>query len=135
MMLNKEMLLLSAREKKFRGRGWDVQVGSYSIPGVELTNKVYGYSKSDDNLYMNFGSIQPISLDTPSLTALLTWENSIFGSYWTTHCNLHNITLCREDTSQIIYFPSTTSGQEIVRGESFFTSSDVGKTVRVLILE
>ena len=96
---------------------------------------MYGYSKSDDDLYMNFGSIQPISLDTPSLTSLQTWENSIFGSYWTTHCNLHNTTLCREDTSQIIYFPSTTSGQEIVRGESFFTSSDVGKTVRVLILE
>lgn len=134
MMLNKELLLLSAREKKFRGRGWDVEVGRFSIPDVELTNKVYGYSKVDGDLYWNFGSIQPISLDTPSLTMLQTWENSIFGSYWTTHCNLNNITLCREDTSQIIYFPSTTSGSQMIK-ESFFTSSDVGKTVRVLILE
>ena len=132
MMLNKELLLLSAREKKFRGRGWDVQVGK---PSIELTSKLYGYEKNDDNPYFNYGSIQPLSLDTPSLTVLWTMENSIFGSYWATACSLSNITISREDTSQIIYFPSTTSGQEIVRGESFFTSSDVGKTVRVLILE
>ena len=129
-MLNKELLLLSAREKKFRGRGWDVQVGRL-VSVADL--KLYGYSNGDINNTV-FGSIQPISLDTPSLTALFTWENSIFGSYWTTHCNLNNITICREDTSQIIYFPSTTSAGQTVK-ESFFTSSDIGKTVRVLILE
>ena len=132
MMFNKELLLLSAREKKFRGRGWDVKVGRFSLPGVELTYEVYGYSNGDT--LTEFGSIQPISLDTPKLTVLQTWENSIFGSYWTTHCNLNNITLCREDTSQIIYFPSTTSENQMVK-ESFFTSSDIEKTVRVLILE
>ena len=131
-MLNKELLLLSAREKKFRGRGWDVQVERYSNPVVDL--KMYGYANGDFNNAV-FGSIQPISLDTPSLTSLFTWENSIFGSYWTTHSNLKNTTLCRKDTSQIIYFPSTTAELQTVRGESFFTSSDVGKTVRVLILE
>ena len=138
-MLNKELLLLSAREKKFRGRGWDVTVGKSPGPGggIELPNKVYGYSKldNDDTGAWTFGSIQPLSLDTPSVTTLQTWENSIFGSYWTTHCSLSNITLCREDTSQIIYFPNANGGASIVRGESFFTSSDIGKTVRVLILE
>lgn len=133
MMLNKGLLLLSAEEKKFRGRGWDVQVGKLSFPGgIEPTYKVYGYQNDDDTISTNFGSIQPLSLDTPSLTRLATWENSVWGSYWTTHCSLNNITLCREDKSQIIYFPS---GSSIVRGESFFTSSDIGKTVRVLILE
>ena len=131
-MLNKELLLLSAEEKKFRGRGWDVQVGK---PSIEFTNKLYGYEKNDDNPPFNYGSIQPLSLDTPSLTVLWTMENSIFGSYWATACSLSNITISREDTSQIIYFPSTTAELQIVRGESFFTSSDIGKTVRVLILE
>lgn len=131
-MLNKELLLLSAEGKKFRGRGWDVNVEKFSITGANFS--LYGYSKGDFVADAVFGSIQPISLDTPSLTSLFTYENSIFGSYWTSHCNIKNITLCREDSGQIIYFPQSTSGVQMIK-ESFFTSLDIGKTVRVLILE
>ena len=121
MMLNKELLLLGAEGKKFRGRGWDVTVAVDPYQSL-----VFGYD-SGTFVMGGLGSIQPISTDSPNLNSLFT-----LGSF--SYSDLPNITICREDSGQIIYFLNEDVPFQTFDG-TFFTSSDVGKTVRVLILE
>lgn len=117
--MNNAMLLMNAGKKV---RGWDIHVAN-------MGSDTYGYSNGSGFMGFSGGSFQSLSSDTPTLNYLYTMSNTMFGTI--TLGNPTGLSVKREDSGKTI----TMAGQAPGISASFFTASDVGKTIRVVIVE
>lgn len=120
--MNKAALLMNSGQKKVRG--WDIKVAQLS------GSNCYGYSNGTGFMDVSGGSFEALSSDTPTLGYLYTMTGApIYGIL--TFGSPNGLNVMRIDTGATIAMASTFPSVQ----QGFFSASDVGKTIRVVIVE
>ena len=121
--MNKAALLL-ANSGQQKVRGWDIHVARLS------GSNCYGYSNGSGFMEVSGGSFEAISSDTPTLSYLYTMTGApIYGTL--TFGSPNGLNVMRLDTGATIAMASSFPAIQ----QGFFNASDVGKTIRVVIVE